>query len=108
MQKVLLLILLFPVLSASAQKIEGTVYDHEGNVLPFASVLIKGTPQGVSANKEGKFSIGLQPGNYVLVCHYVGYTTQEKTIVLGSTNVNLNFKLSPQKLTLKEIIINFL
>src|SRR6185312_4089649 len=100
MQKLLLLILLVPVLSASAQKIQGTVYDNEGNVLPFASLLIKGTPQGVSANKEGKFSLTLQPGNYTLVCHYVGYTTQEKTITLAATNVTLSFTLSPQKLTL--------
>jgi len=106
MRKLLLLILLFPFLSASAQKIEGTVYDNEGNVLPFASVLIKGTPQGVSANKEGKYVFTLAAGNYTLICRYVGYTTQERTVTLSSVNVSLNFMLSPQKLTLKEVIIN--
>ena len=106
MRKLLFLILLSPFLSASAQKIEGTVYDNEGNVLPFASVLIKGTPQGVSANKEGKYVFTLAAGNYTLICRYVGYTTQERTVTLSSVNVSLNFMLSPQKLTLKEVIIN--
>ena len=105
MQKLLLIILCIPVLSASAQKIEGTVYDNEGKVLPFASVLIKGTPRGVIANTRGNFSFTLSPGNYTLVCMHVGYATQEKSITLGSKNVRADFVLTLQKLVLKEIII---
>lgn len=93
------------IISASAQKIEGTVYDSIGKVLPFASILIKGTPKGVSANKEGYFSFNLRPGVYTLVCHYVGYTSAEKTIILSSTDVSLNFNLNIQKLTLKEVVV---
>jgi hypothetical protein len=105
MQKLLLLFLCIPALSASAQKIEGTVYDNEGKVLPFASVLIKGTQQGVSANTRGNFNFALSPGNYTLVCMHVGYATQEKSITLGSKNVIVDFALTRQKLVLKEIII---
>ena len=105
MQKLLLLFLCIPVLSASAQKIEGTVYDNDGKVLPFASVLIKGTQQGVIANTRGNFSFALSPGNYTLVCMHVGYATQEKSITLGSKNVIVDFALTLQKLVLKEIII---
>ncbi len=83
MQKLLLLILVIPFFTASAQKIEGTVYDNAGKVLPFASVLIKGTQQGVTANTHGNFSFALSPGNYTLVCMHVGYATQEKSITLG-------------------------
>jgi hypothetical protein len=105
MQKLLVLILYIPLLSASAQKIEGTVFDSEGKVLPFASVLIKGTLQGVTANAHGNFSFALSPGNYTLVCMHVGYTTLEKSIILGSKNVTVDFTLTLQKLVLKEIII---
>jgi hypothetical protein len=105
MQKLLLLILCIPVLSASAQKIEGTVYDSEGKVLPFASVLIKGTQQGVTANTRGNFSFALSPGNYTLVCMHVGYASLEKSITLGTKNVKIDFTLTRQKLVLKEIII---
>jgi len=105
MQKLLLLFFSFSFVNASAQKIEGTVKDTEGNILPFASVLVKGTPLGVTANKEGKFSIHLSPGNYILQCRYVGYASQEKKVTLDSINQTLNFVLTLQQLTLKEVII---
>jgi hypothetical protein len=106
MQKLFLLILCVSSLGVSAQKIEGTVYDEEGKILPYASVLVKGSPIGVSANNVGKFSITLSPGNYTLICRHVGYTTQEKSVTLTSQDVTVDLILSVQKLVLKEIIIN--
>ncbi|MGN6194043.1 MAG: DUF5686 and carboxypeptidase regulatory-like domain-containing protein [Ginsengibacter sp.] len=106
MHKLLFLLFIFPVISVSSQTIEGTVKDAEGQILPFASVLVKGTPLGVSANQEGKFSIHLSPGKYVLDCHYVGYTTSSKQITVDSTDQKVNFVLTRQKLTLKEVVIN--
>jgi hypothetical protein len=105
MQKLLFLLFIFISFSASSQTIEGTVKDTEGNILPFASILVKGTPMGVTANKEGKFSIHLLPGSYTLDCRYVGYTSNEKQIIAGSGNQTVNFILTLQKLTLKEVII---
>jgi hypothetical protein len=106
MHKLLFLLFIFPVISVSSQTIEGMVKDAEGQILPFASVLVKGTPLGVSANQEGKFSIHLSPGKYVLDCHYVGYTTSSKQITVDSTDQKVNFVLTRQKLTLKEVVIN--
>ncbi|TMP64351.1 hypothetical protein CWC05_24550, partial [Pseudoalteromonas ruthenica] len=54
--------------------------------LPFASVLVKGTTVGVSANAQGKFSIQLEPGEYILVCQNVGYASQEKKIRVSKNN----------------------
>lgn len=102
----LLLIFCTHILSASAQKIEGKVYDDNGKILPFATILIKGTPKGVTANNEGNFSFNLLPGVYTLVCHYIGYASQEKTIILSSKNVSVNFNLKIQMLQLKEVVIN--
>jgi hypothetical protein len=105
MQKLLLLLFMIPVFTASGQKIEGSVKDEEGNILPFASILVKGTTLGVTANNRGQFSISLAPGNYTLDCRYVGYTSQEKQISLGTANETVNFVLAIQNLTLKEVII---
>jgi hypothetical protein len=105
MQKLLLLLFLFPVLSVSSQTIEGTVKDANGNILAFASILVKGTPMGVTANNEGKYQLNLSEGNYTLDCRYVGYTSYEKKITVTSSKQTLNFVLALQQLTLKEVII---
>ncbi len=105
MQKLLLVCFILNVFTLSAQKIEGTVKDTEGHILPFASILVKGTPMGVTANNQGEFSITLAPGNYTLECRYVGYSTEEKQIVLKDETKKVNFVLSVQRLSLKEVII---
>lgn len=105
MQKLLLLFFIFRIVSVSAQKVEGTVKDADGNILPFASILVEGTSMGVTANNEGKYSLNLSPGNYTLNCRYVGYTSSQKKITVSSNNLTVNFNLSIQKLTLKEVII---
>ena len=105
MHKLLILLFIFPVLVASSQTIEGTVKDTEGNALPFASILVKGTPMGVTANNEGKYILHLSPGNYTLECRYVGYTSSEKKITVTSAHQIINFTLTLQRLTLKEVII---
>ena len=105
MHKLLSIFFVFSFLTSSAQKIEGTVKDDEGNILPFASILVKGTPNGVSANNHGVFSITLPAGSYTLDCRYVGYASQEKQITLGLHDVHLDFELKQQQLTLKEVVV---
>ena len=106
MKKYLPFLLLFIFsISLSAQKIEGTVTDMEGNILPFASILVTGTPKGVTTNNQGVYSIALDAGNYLLECRYVGYATIQKSITLGQEDIKVNFQLSTQNLTLKEVVI---
>lgn len=105
MQKLLLLFFIFRIISVSAQKVEGTVKDADGNILPFASILVEGTSMGVTSNNEGKYSLNLSPGKYTLNCRYVGYTSSQKKITVSTNNLTVNFNLSIQKLTLKEVII---
>ncbi|MEO5942857.1 MAG: DUF5686 and carboxypeptidase regulatory-like domain-containing protein [Ferruginibacter sp.] len=87
-----------------AQKIYGTVYDDKGDLLPFSSITIKGTSVGASANDKAKFSFMLAPGTYTIVCQHIGYTAVEKKVTL-STNQEVTFILSEQKLTMKEVVI---
>ncbi|MBK8787172.1 MAG: carboxypeptidase-like regulatory domain-containing protein [Chitinophagaceae bacterium] len=46
--------------------------------MPYASVTIKGTSIGTSANNKAKFSFSVAPGTYTVVCQHIGYKTQEK------------------------------
>ena len=57
--------------------ITGTVVDSElGTGLPGATVLVKGTSNGVSTDFDGKFTIN-SPGSGVLVVSFLGYDSQE-------------------------------
>lgn len=107
MKKILFLFFLFASPSLHAQRLTGTVHDADGDILPFASIMVKNTTLGTTANKEGHFELTLQPGYYTIICRYVGYGLEEKNVSIkqGSTP-NLIFTLSLQKLTLKEVVVN--
>ncbi|MEI2750380.1 MAG: DUF5686 and carboxypeptidase regulatory-like domain-containing protein [Ferruginibacter sp.] len=98
------LFFLFTVIQSDAQKIFGIIYDDNGDLLPYASVTIKGTSSGASANNKGKFSFNVAPGTYTLVCQHIGYTSSEKTVTVKD-DTEVTFILSRQKYTMKEVVV---
>jgi len=105
MQKLLPVFFILCSLHGSAQKIYGTVFNDKGDLLPYASVTIKGTSVGASANNKAKFSFNALPGTYTVVCQHIGYAKQEKTITISKQDEELTFILSEQKLDLKEVVV---
>ncbi|MBS1600499.1 MAG: carboxypeptidase-like regulatory domain-containing protein [Bacteroidetes bacterium] len=107
MNRILLLsfFLLFHFFFAQAGKISGIVTDDKNNILPYASVFVKGTTKGTTTNNAGRFSMELEDGEYTIVCQYIGYTRQEKKIKVSSEPVTLNFSLPLQRTTMKEVVV---
>ncbi|MEO6405516.1 MAG: DUF5686 and carboxypeptidase regulatory-like domain-containing protein [Ferruginibacter sp.] len=87
-----------------SQKIYGTVFNDKGDLLPYASITIKGTSIGASANDKARFSFNLSSGTYTVICQHLGYTAQEKKISLKEDS-EITFILSEQKLVLKEVTV---
>src|SRR4051812_48835879 len=103
-----LLILSMAVLAnvlAYSATISGSIKDKNGTLLPFSSVLVKGTTQGVSANAKGLYSLQLSPGEYTLVCQFIGYKTTEKKISVGRSDEAVDFELEEQKYNLKDVVV---
>ncbi len=98
------LFFLLIALASHAQKIYGTIYDDKGDLLPFASITVKGTSTGASANNKARFSFSVTPGTYTLVCQHIGYASVEKKITV-SEDTEVTFILSIQKLSLKEVVV---
>lgn len=77
----------------SAQEITGTVVDNHGNAVPYASVIERGTRNGVSTNDEGKFTLRVKKFPVTIVVSSIGYGTfikrlhkaQELSVVLSDT-----------------------
>lgn len=95
----------FVFLISNAQKISGTISDTSHNKLAFASILVKGTTIGTTANSEGQYSLHLKPGKYTIICEHVNYQRQEKTISITDEGIVLNFILSPLQFIMPEVII---
>ena len=88
--------------SVYAGRVSGTVRDVKGEVLPFCSILVKGTTLGTTANKDGKYFLNLGPGNYTLVCQHVGFTKIERAVTLTEQDRVEDFVLAEQQLSMKE------
>lgn len=88
-----------------AGRISGTVTDEKGNLLPFASILVKGTTKGTTANNDGRYFLPLDAGQYTIICQYVGYKRQEKSIGVSNADLQLDFQLSLQELSLATVVI---
>ena len=58
--------------------VTGSITDGTGKKLAHASVLIKGTTRGVTANADAKFSLSLLPGSYTVDFKYVGFEAVQK------------------------------
>ena len=83
-----------------SRKVTGQVSDAEGPLVG-ATVLEKGTNNGVITDIDGNFSIEVKPGATLLVS-YVGYISQE--IKVGNQN-QLNLKLESTGGNLNEVVV---
>ncbi|WP_346236411.1 SusC/RagA family TonB-linked outer membrane protein [Niabella insulamsoli] len=92
MRKILLLLAMFMGFSflafSQTRTVTGTVVDEEANPVPFASITVKGTSIGVSADADGKFTIAANEGA-VLIFSATGFDTQEVSVRNGVANAVL-------------------
>ena len=83
-------------------KITGIITDEAGGPLPGASVLEKGTSNGVSTDFDGNYTISVTDENAVLVVAFIGYTSKEVAVL---ENTQINIILQEDAANLDEIVI---
>lgn len=81
--------------------ITGQVIDENGVGLPGASVMEKGTTNGVSSDFDGNYSITASEGS-VLIFSYIGYSSKEVTVGTSST-IDMQMELDASQLD--EVIV---
>ena len=101
----LLLLFAFITPTVFAGKITGKISNEKGEALPFSSISIKGKKEGTSANNQGSYFFQLDPGTYTIICRHVGYERMEKTITVGTYDLELNFTFKEQTVSLKEVVV---
>jgi len=94
----------FFLMSAVAQTVvSGKVADDSGAPLPGASIKVKGTKQGVSADANGTFKLTIPGADAILTIGAVGFVSQD---VKSSANVMV--QLAKDVTSLSEVIVTSL
>ena len=84
-----------------ARKITGTVVDAQGPVIG-ASVVVKGTTNGVATDFDGNFSLNANPGQ-TLVVTYIGYLDKEVKVTASQSHYNIT--IAEDKQMLDEVVV---
>ncbi|MEP5338747.1 MAG: TonB-dependent receptor [Algibacter sp.] len=82
--------------------VTGIITDDSGIPLPGASVLLKGTTNGVSTDFDGHYTINVSNGDTTLVVSYIGFVTQE--IAIGGKST-INVVLATDNTDLDEVVV---
>jgi hypothetical protein len=104
-RSLLSLSLLLLCIAAMAGRVTGLVRDEKGQILPYASVMVKGTARGTTANNEGRYFLNLDSGQHTIVCQYVGYSREEKTVVSLSQAMEVDFVLKLQQYSMEAVVV---
>ena len=98
-------IMLIGIVGHSQTVFTGKVFDENDVPLPGATVVIKGTSNGVATDFDGNFEIELPQGDETLMVSYIGYTTKE---VSTSGRTSAEIKLDPDSEQLDEVVVTAL
>ncbi len=105
MRKILLMVaslLLFSMLAMAQKTMSGTVSDVNGNPIPNASVMVKGTNLGTSTDDNGRFNLTVPANRNAIIVTAVGMREQE--IAVAASGV-LTIVLSSLEAALDEVVV---
>jgi TonB-linked SusC/RagA family outer membrane protein len=86
---------------AQSRSITGQILDENGTPVPFATIKIKGTTVGTSADANGKFTVQAKTGD-ILVASAINFSSVEKAVDVGLT---LNFSLQSSTGVIEEVVV---
>jgi TonB-linked SusC/RagA family outer membrane protein len=87
---------------SQTRTVTGKVTDADGNAIPFATIKVKGSPNGTSADANGIYSLKAKNSD-VLIISGTGYTAAD--IEVGSQN-SIGIALKKGKDALVEVVVN--
>ncbi|MBO0936662.1 SusC/RagA family TonB-linked outer membrane protein [Fibrella sp. HMF5335] len=88
---------------AQDRQLTGTLRDEQGQPMPGANVVIKGTSRGTSTDAVGEFRLQIPSGGTTLTISSVGYLSKEVTV--GTDQNQLNVVLAADARQLQEVTI---
>ena len=102
MRVLLSMLFVFLSVNAVAQNITGTVKDSQGEPIIGASVVEKGTSNGVVTNLDGQFTLKAS-GKYPIEISYMGYVKQ---VINLKGRTSLNIVMQEDANLLEEVVVS--
>ncbi|PKA97638.1 TonB-linked SusC/RagA family outer membrane protein [Flavobacteriaceae bacterium MAR_2009_75] len=90
-----------PIKNKVQQEVTGIVLDMDGQPLPGANILEKGTTNGTQTDFDGNFTISVGD-DAILVFSYIGFSTKEVPVD-GQTNLSVS--MSENAASLEEVVL---
>lgn len=108
--KFLFVALLLSVISIAQEKgtITGTILDKDSDnaALPFANVVIKDTKISTNTDIDGKYTLKIAPGKYVIQFSFLGYETLEVPItVVANETLTIDKTLGTGSYKLNDVVV---
>jgi uncharacterized membrane protein len=100
----LVFFLLSLVAHAQTFNLSGTITDNNGEPIPFATILVKNTSKGSSANTDGQYILSLSTGTYEVLFKAIGFKQETRTINLKGNQV-VNVSLAPEAYQLQNVVV---
>lgn len=80
--------------------VSGRVLDENGEPLPGASIVEKGTANGVVSDVDGCYTLGVSDPKAVLECSFIGFDP-----VQAGVGGQVNFQMKPSELHMDEVVV---
>ncbi|NVK51811.1 MAG: TonB-dependent receptor [Flavobacteriaceae bacterium] len=106
-KSVALFISIFCTLSVQAQTtIKGKITNTKGEAIPYATVIIRNTTTGISADEHGIYNLKINnQGNIVLKVSSAGYMAATKQLLVNKSTIHQDFSLKEFSEVLNEVTI---
>lgn len=109
MMKKQLLFIFFSLLAfkVSAQQyiLSGKITDAQHHSISFASVYIRNTTYGTTANESGNYQFKLNSGTYHVIYRFVGYKERIETVTINNQDVHYNVQMEDELFKLKTVVV---
>jgi iron complex outermembrane receptor protein len=101
-----MLAIVCPLFLLAQYKLQGKVTEAESNQPLMGATLNLQLVGATQSNSSGDYQFSkIKSGNYILTVRFVGYKTQELSLVINN-NQNININLKRSELLTDEVIVN--
>lgn len=105
-----LFVAFFVTFLSFAQKgtVTGVITDKDMNneVLPFATVMIKGTTNGINTDENGKYTLTVSEGSHILVVSFLGYESAEIPFTIAANETKtIDQALGSKGVEIEDVVI---